>query len=474
MSVQILIVDDDPSLQDWIRLHLDKSGHVCSIASNGAAAITAVHSAPQPPDVVLLDLMLPDMPGVEVLKHLKAHMPHVPVIVITGEDSIDLAVECMKLGAVDFVNKPLNPLRLVTSVENALEQYRLRGRVAAIQKREREQSGLGRLVGHSEALTRAVDLMRRASHSDVTALLLGETGTGKEVAARAIHAESARSSAPYVAINCGALPEQLVESALFGHEKGAFTGAHESRAGIFETGNHGTVFLDEVGELPHSAQVKLLRVLQERIVQRVGSPQERPVDVRLIAATNRDLQKDVREGRLRKDLYYRLAVFPITLPALREREGDILLLANHFLGISAARHGRRLHGFTDEVKTILQDWKWPGNVRELQNVVERAVILEQTPEVTVTSLPDEMVNYSDLRARASVEQHAVSAPVVPAIAARQAAEILTMEQEERRVMERALERTDWNIQEAARQLGIGRATLYRRLSAWGIRRGRSG
>ncbi|MBI5850910.1 MAG: sigma 54-interacting transcriptional regulator, partial [Planctomycetes bacterium] len=296
-------------------------------------------------------------------------------------------------------------------------------------------------------------------------LLLGETGTGKEIAARALHAESRRASGPFVAVNCGAIPESLVESVLFGHERGSFTGADETRPGLFERGDRGTVLLDEVGELPHPMQVKLLRVLQDRCVQRIGASSERSVDVRVIAATNRDLHADVERGRVRQDLYYRLAVFPVTMPPLRERGADVLLLAECTLARLGEAQGRDFRGFTDEAKQALAAWRWPGNVRELQNVVERATLLESGALIRLASLSDEIVAQRfadpvDALVPCDATGHDATDDGV----------VRPLEEEERRVVERALRLLDWNIQETAARLGIGRATLYRRMHAWGLAR----
>jgi DNA-binding NtrC family response regulator len=474
----VLVVDDDPSVREWIELQLRRDGHGVASVGDGSSALREIEA--RPPEVVILDLMLPDVQGVELLRTIRGRLPALPIVVVTAAESIDLAVDCMRLGAADFVQKPINKLRLVTAVRNAREREALRSRVLASAESTKEASGFAAIVGRSAAITRAVGLLRRVAASDVTVLLMGETGTGKEVAARALHAESPRAGGPFVAVNCGALPETLVESVLFGHERGAFTGANDARPGLFERGHRGTVFLDEVGELPPSMQVKLLRVLQERTVQRIGAAADRRVDVRLIAATNRDLLAEVQAGRMRQDLYYRLAVFPVTMPPLRDREDDVLLLAERQLALLGQTQNRRVEGFSAEARQALRAWRWPGNVRELQNVVERALLLETGNVVRLENLSDEVVcHWFEMRGEAApdcVSCGERAAPTiqpapmsVPRVDAGDQA-IRTMDEEERRIVERALRLTAWNIQETAAKLGIGRATLYRRMHAWGIAR----
>ncbi len=433
-------------------------------AVSGADALRVVDE--ESPAAVVLDLLLPDGDGKDLLSRLTAERPDLPVVVLTVQDAVDEVVECMRRGAVDFIHKPFDRARLVASVRNAVTQGSLRRRLAHLADALRSGEGFGALLGGSAAMQRALELLRRASESDVTVLLEGESGTGKEVAARAIHAEGPRRAGPFVAVNCGAIPEGLIESELFGHERGAFTGAVAMRLGCFESADGGTLLLDEVGDLRADLQVRLLRVLQERRIQRVGATATRAVDVRVVAATNRDLRSEVAAGRFREDLYYRLAVFPVRLPPLRDRDGDVPLLAAEFRRRFAARHRRPAAAFTPEAARALAAFPWPGNVRQLENAVERAVILEDGPAVSLASLPDEVVI-----------GHEGAAPVIgdgtgpapgPAADPAGAAGIVPLDDEERRIILRALSLTGWNVQEAAQRLGISRATIYRKIERYGI------
>mgnify|MGYP003674173263 CR=1 FL=1 len=457
MAGRILIVDDDPDVLRLVERQLARAGMEPVLAADGAEARAAFQAGDL--SAIVLDLDLPDTTGKELLTEFQAAAPDLPVLVLTASESLEDAVECMRLGAVDFIVKPFDRTRLVTSVRNADIQGRLRARVNTL-SRELHGAGLAAMLGESPSIRRALSLLERAAGNEVTVLLLGESGTGKEVAARAVHAESSRRTEQFVAINCGAIPEGLIESELFGHEAGAFTGAKGSRAGRFEEANGGTLFLDEVGEMPLLLQVKLLRALQERAVQRVGGGKSRPVDVRVIAATNRDLKQEVSERRFREDLYYRLAVFPVELPPLRDREGDVLLLAERFLDRFADRHSQPRRPLADNAARALNAYGWPGNVRELENVLERAVILEDGDQITLGSLADEVV----------CAPHAEDpAPGrAPAPIADEGDEIHSFADEEKRLVLRALQITDWNVAEAARRLEIGRATIYRKIERYGL------
>jgi DNA-binding NtrC family response regulator len=410
--------------------------------------------------VVILDLNLPDVRGQVLLEEFRRERPTTPVIVLTGVGNVDDVVECMRLGAHDYLEKPIDSARLVTTLRNACDHFRLRRRVEALAAELQGARGLGELLGESPAMAQAIALLRRAADSDVTVLLEGESGTGKEVAARAVHAESRRRSEPFVAINCGAVAEALVESELFGHERGAFTGAVASRKGLFERADGGTVFLDEIGELRADMQVKLLRVLQEGEVTPVGGAASRDVDVRIVAATNRNLRAEVAARRFRDDLYYRLAVFPVQLPALRDRGADVMVLAEAFLARFASRHGRPPRPLSPEAARAVQAYRWPGNVRELQNVLERACILEDGGCLSLGSLPDEVINAID-EPSPGMGAPSAAAPASDAIE--------PLELVERRAIVRALEITGWQVREAASRLGVGKATLYRRIERLGLR-----
>ncbi|MCY3002595.1 MAG: sigma-54 dependent transcriptional regulator [Planctomycetota bacterium] len=457
MKLRALVIDDDAALRDWIEAHLQGAGFEVELASSAQAARRALAAGNH--DVVVLDLLLPDARGTDLLPELRRERPLLPVVMVTASDSIENVVECMRAGAADFVEKPLDRLRFLTSVRNAAEQGRLRASLAATVAARRSADGVARILGSSPAIVRTREQLLRAADTDATLLLLGETGTGKEVAARAVHAESARAERPFVAVNCGALPEHLAESELFGHERGAFTGATEARAGIFERAHTGVVFLDELGELRLALQVKLLRVLQERTLTRVGGNRERAIDVRIIAATHRDPAEERRKGRLRDDLYYRLNVLTIRIPPLRDRRTDVLPLAEHFLASHAATAGVAVPTLGPRARQALVDYPWPGNVRELQNAMERAVVLSAGRELELEDLTDDIVCRSF---------EPTDAGVAPPQPEPEAGTILPLDEEERRIVLRALELTGWNVVETARRLGIGRATIYRKLHAWGL------
>ena len=369
----ILLVEDKESLRRVLRLTLEHAGYsVAEAADAGAAAEEIARSRHR---LVLTDLRMPNGSGLDVLRAARAADPDVPVVVMTAYGSIDEAVQAMKDGAHDFLQKPVDSNHLLLLVQRALEQARLRTENILLREEWSRRYGFPRIVGESDAIKRAVSETQRVATTEATVLLLGESGTGKELFARAVHHLSPRRDQPFVAINCAAIPESLIESELFGHERGAFTGATERRPGKFELANGGTVFLDEIGELPLAVQGKLLRAIEEKTVDRIGGRMPVPVDVRIVAATNRELQQAAEAGEFRRDLYFRLAVFPVMIPPLRERGGDVVLLARHF----AAQFGRELRGreaaLTDESLAALQAHAWPGNVRELENAIERACIL---------------------------------------------------------------------------------------------------
>jgi DNA-binding NtrC family response regulator len=372
----ILLVEDKDSLRRVLRLTLENAGHSVTEAADARAALNEIAAAPH--KLVLTDLRMPHGSGLDVLRAARAADGGIPVIVMTAFGSIDEAVQAMKDGAHDFLQKPVDSNHLLLLVERALEQERLRTENILLREEWSRRYGFPRIIGESQALKRAVSETQRVAQTEATVLLLGESGTGKELFARAVHHLSARRDKPFVAINCAAIPETLIENELFGHERGAFTGASDRRLGKFELASSGTVFLDEIGELPLAVQGKLLRVIEEKVVDRIGGRAPVPVDVRVVAATNRDLNAAVESGEFRRDLFFRLAVFPLEIPPLRDRENDIVLLATHF----AAQLGKELRGreatLSDEALTVLRRHKWPGNVRELENAIERACILSDT------------------------------------------------------------------------------------------------
>jgi two-component system response regulator PilR (NtrC family) len=385
---RILVVDDEQSMRELLSIMLRKEGFdvVCAESRAAAAAVLARGRV----DMVITDVRLPDGDGVEILRHVKAASPETVVIVMTAFGSTETAVAAMKLGAHDYLTKPFDVEELKIVVRNALEKQRLEEENLRLKLELRTRHGLDRMIATSPAMVAALDMAKAVAATASTVLVTGESGTGKELVAKAIHSLSPRSSSPFVSVNCGALPETLLESELFGHMKGAFTDAHQTRKGLFEAAHRGTLFLDEVGETPPAMQVKLLRALQERRIRRVGGTDEIEVDVRLIAATNRPLEDLVQEKRFREDLFYRLNVIPLRIPPLRDRREDIPLLAEHFLMRFAREMGKAVSALSSEATRLLVAYHWPGNVRELENVIERVVALETTEEVRAERLPDSL------------------------------------------------------------------------------------
>jgi DNA-binding NtrC family response regulator len=380
----ILLVEDKDSLRRVLRLTLEQAGYTVAEAADARTAAAEVARAPF--RLVLTDLRMPHGSGIDVLHAARAADPEVPVVVMTAYGSIDEAVQAMKDGAHDFLQKPVDSNHLLLLISRALEQARLRTENILLREEWSRRYGFPRIIGESDEIKRAVNETQRVAQTDTTVLLLGESGTGKELFARAVHHLSPRRDKPFVAINCAAIPETLIESELFGHERGSFTGATERRPGKFELASGGTVFLDEIGELPLAVQGKLLRAIEEKTVDRIGGRAPVPVDVRIVAATNRNLQAAAESGEFRADLFFRLAVFPIEIPPLRARGDDVLLLARHF----AAQYGRELRKreatLSDDALAALRAHRWPGNIRQLENAIERACILADTLALTARDL----------------------------------------------------------------------------------------
>ena len=387
MSVRILVIDDDADMLAMLCRHLEQEGFAVTTVRGGAAGVAAVRAEEW--DVILTDLVMDDIGGMEVLAAAREHRPAARVLLMTAFGSLETAIEAMREGAYDYLTKPVKLGEVTVAITRALEDRRLRRENERLRARVEAEHGIGRILGESKVVEAVLEQIRAVADSDAPVLLLGESGTGKELAARALHLAGPRRAEPFVPVNCGAIPESLLEAELFGHEKGAFTGADRRRPGLFLTANHGTLFLDEIGDLPVTLQVKLLRAVQERAVRPVGGAGLVPLDVRLISATHRDLAQMIHDGQFREDLYYRLAVVPIRLPALRERPDDIPLLAHHVLDGAARRLGKALTGFDEAAMTWMTGHRWPGNVRELENVVERAAVLAKGPLVTVADLGTE-------------------------------------------------------------------------------------
>jgi two-component system response regulator PilR (NtrC family) len=383
---RILVVDDEPSMREMLAIMLFKEGFEVLVAESRAAAARVF--AQGTVDMVITDVKLPDGDGIEILRHVKAASPQTVVIVMTAFGSTETAVAALKLGAHDYLVKPFDVEELKIVVRGALESQQLKEENLRLRAELDARHGIDRIVATSPAMAAVVAMIRSVAPTASTVLITGESGTGKELVAQAIHSLSPRRDAPFVSINCGALPETLLESEMFGHMRGAFTDAHQNKKGLFEVAHRGTLFLDEVGEMPPSMQVKLLRALQEKTIRRVGGTEEIEVDVRVIAATNRSLEALVQEKRLREDLYYRLNVIPIRLPPLRERREDIPILARLFLEGFGREADRRVTGISEEAMNRLLRYPWPGNVRELENVMERAVALETTGTILPERLPE--------------------------------------------------------------------------------------
>ena len=453
----ILLVDDERSVREFAEIYLKRAGHKVETAASAGEARAALGAREF--DLIITDLRMPDGTGLDVLAESKRLHPDTQVIVVTAYATAETAIAAMKAGAYDYLLKPFKIEEVGLAVQRALER-RVRGRQnvalrAEIQGRYR----LDRLLGKSAAMARLFEMLRKVATARTSVLLVGESGTGKELAARALHELSPRAARAFVAVNCGAIPEALLESELFGHVKGAFTGATSEKEGLFEAAQGGTLFLDEIGELPQPMQVKLLRALQERRVKPVGGVAEREVDVRVVAATNRDLEAEVERGAFRQDLYYRLNVIQIRMPPLRERREDVPLLAEHFLRKFSAEHDRPVTEIDAAAMSALTSYGYPGNVRELENLIERAVTLSSDGRVTVDTLPD----LAPARARGGAEDRA--APQIPpeGIDLERA-----VERFERALVMQALERTQGNRTEAARVLGISFRSMRYRLSKLGI------
>jgi DNA-binding NtrC family response regulator len=482
MPETVLIVDDDPVQRRLLESMVQRFGYQVLLAEGGDAAVALLAGpAPAQIDCVVLDLVMPDLDGLGVLARMREAGLDIPVIVQTAHGGIDNVVSAMRAGATDFVVKPAAPERLQVSLRNALAARRLAGELQRLKRSRDGTLTIADVITRAPAMQPVLRALEKAAASTIPVLVEGESGVGKELIARAIHGSGARRAKPFVAVNCGAMPETLVESILFGHEKGAFTGATERHAGKFVEADGGTLFLDEVGELPHAAQVKLLRALQEGEVEPVGARKSVKVDVRIISATNRDLIADVKAGRFREDLFYRLHVFPISVPPLRHRPEDIPALARHFLTRIAAEEGKRVRGISAEAQALLSAYRWPGNVRQLENAIFRAVVLADGEEIGVNEFPQIAGQISSEAATTQpwIEPSPAMVSSWPEEPARPAApltidaptlrltdargEVRPLEDIERDVIRFAIAHYDEQMSEVARRLRIGRSTLYRKL-----------
>lgn len=458
---KILVVDDEQSLREVLSIMLKRAGYAVTSATDGEEAVELLQK--EIFDLVITDLRMPKVDGLEVLKAVKSTSPETVVLIITAFASADSAVEAMKQGAYDYLTKPFQVDEVQLIIRNALEKRRLTTENMLLKREMASQSSFAQLVGHSEAMQKVFEVVRKVADSKSNVLICGESGTGKELVARAIHYNSARSVLPFVAVNCSAVPETLLESELFGHMKGSFTGAIANKAGLFEIANGGTIFLDEIGDTTPTIQVKLLRVIQEREFRRVGGSQDIKVDVRVVAATNKDLEKAVADGSFREDLYYRLDVIPIRLPPLRMRTGDIPLLVNHFLERFAKDSGKPKPVLSSEAMHVLLEHEWRGNVRELENLIERVVAFSVDGSVT------------DADVRGWLHRPTAPPPVqrVPLDLTDEGVDLEGLINGiEKDLLLKALERSKWVKKKAARMLRLNTRSFRYRLEKYAIKGGR--
>jgi two-component system, NtrC family, response regulator HydG len=447
---RILLVDDEQDVCDLLSGLLRSEGAEVDSALDEVEA--AEHLSGRLYDVVLTDLQLGFGSGLAICDLVGRMQPGVPVIVVTGHGSLDAAVGAIRAGAYDFITKPIDTAMVVVAVERAIQYRRVHVQLRELEGRLREQAAPGKLVGECVAMKRVYDLIQRVRDTPVSVLICGESGTGKELVAQALHEGTVRGDKRFVALNCAAVPANLLEDELFGHARGAFTDARTARTGLFEQAQGGTLFFDEIGDMPPEMQPKLLRVLQERVIRPIGDSREIPVDVRIVAATHRDLEAEVEKGTFREDLYYRLNVVQINVPALRTRGNDILILATHFIQRLGERVGRDVKGLTSEAAHLLLNYDWPGNVRQLQNCIERAVTLTETDHIKPVDLPEKIRGF---RPPARVE----GSDLHPE-------HVLTLDEVERRYIEQVLALSADNKSQAARLLGLDRRTLYRKLERY--------
>jgi two-component system, NtrC family, response regulator AtoC len=448
---EILVVDDDGRMRELVVRVLVREGYSVRPLPRGQEVLQALEEGPA--DLVISDIRMPEMDGLTLLREVKRAAPETSVLLMTAFGSIDTAVQAIKAGAYDYLTKPFKNDELIVVVRRAMEERRLRAEVRALREEVSTKYTFSNILGKSKPMLDLFSLIRKVAGSRSTVLIQGKSGTGKELVAKAIHYNSPRRARPLVAVNCSAIPKDLLESELFGHLKGAFTGAIANKRGLFEEADGGSIFLDEIGELSPELQVKLLRVLQEREIRRVGDTRTLSVDVRLIAATNRDLAQAVQVGLFREDLYYRLNVIPIVLPDLKDRSEDIPVLATHFLMKYAKEADPPIEGIAKDAMRLLLEYHWPGNVRELENVIERAVILGHGPEILREDLPAHLRTHRTPLAHPSQ----AGSPYRP-----------TLEELERDYIAAVLRETRWHQMRAAHILGIDRRTLYRKIRTYGF------
>jgi DNA-binding NtrC family response regulator len=488
MTKTILIVDDDPAQRRLLQAAVERQGFATRLAEDGSQAVAQANDPAV--DVVLLDLIMPGVSGMEALEQIRKKRDDLPVVVLTASGGIDTVVKAMQAGATDFFVKPASPERVLVSIRNALKVGELTGEVRRLKKKAAGQMTFDDMVAGAATMRHVIKMGKRAATANIPVLILGESGVGKEVIARSIHGESDRSHKPIITVNCGAIPENLVESILFGHEKGAFTGANERHMGKFQEADGGTLFLDEVGELPLEMQVKLLRALQESEVDPVGAKRPIKVDVRIIAATNKDLARLVQAGQFREDLFYRLNVFPIDAPPLRERKEDIPALCKHFIARFNSEMGKKVLGVAPSTNGLLQAYEWPGNVRQLENMLYRAMVLCDNDYLTAEDFPQLEAALPEFLMRAANSDpemefaeianspNGIPMPMPKVAANGEAPQFIPMfddgghlrklEQIERDLIQYAIDLYAGHMTEIARRLGIGRSTPYRKLKEYDL------
>ncbi|MBI3399053.1 MAG: sigma-54-dependent Fis family transcriptional regulator [Deltaproteobacteria bacterium] len=468
----ILIVDDEKGIRDFLEITLKKEGYRVASVSGGEEAIKLLNKSSY--DLVISDIRMKGMSGVELLKNIKEMNPETLVFMITAYASVDTAIDAMKAGAYDYITKPFKIDEVKHIIRNALDKKRLETENILLKKELKSRYGFANLIGSSPKMLEIYNLIKRVESTRTNVIITGESGTGKELVARAIHYEGSRKDKPFVPINCGAIPENLLESELFGHQKGAFTGAVANKSGLFEMANQGTIFLDEITELPRELQVKLLRVIQERNFRRVGGVEDISVDVRIIAATNKDIDKEVKEGRFREDLFYRLNVIPIHMPSLRERKEDIPLFAEHFLEKYCKELGKDIKKISGEAMEFLVKHPYPGNIRELENIIERAVALEPTDIILPESLPEYVRSQkSEVRSQNIIEIEGQASPLSSGIMSPEIpSEGFNIEKNiedyEKAIILDALKKSGGVKKKAAELLGLSFRSMRYKLDKYGI------
>ena len=438
-------------LSHWVK---NQWNYNCKTFINGTDAI---NSLSDDPDLILLDIMLPDINGNEVLNRIKLKNPQVPVIMLSAQGSVEVALESIRLGAFDYFPKPIDKNRLEPAIRNAIKHYDLEREVEKLKENLIKEYSFDNIISADKKMQDAFKMVSKVLDNDITVLIEGESGTGKELIARAIHFNGKRKIAPFVVVNCASIPRELLESELFGHERGSFTGAHVRKIGKFEHAKGGTIFLDEIGEMEMALQAKILRVIQQKEFERVGGNEVIKTDVRIISATNRDLKAAVENKNFREDLYYRLSTFPIEILPLRERKGDIVILVNHFISHFNSKLGKNVKGVSRQALKIMYDYDWPGNVRELENTLERCMILSDGDHIEIDSLPANIVaQFKNINFENNAVMFSGDSPVIP------------FEKLKEEAIRHSLKVTEGNIVEAARRLKIGRATLYRLMDKYKI------